>query len=71
MVSSRLKMRKSQFNEDFIKIYNEDSNKGYLLEVNIHYLEKVHNLHNDLLFLSERKKIEKVKKGIPNLHDKI
>ena len=71
MVSSRLKMRKSQFNEDFIKIYNEDSNKGYLLEVNIHYLEKVHNLHNDLLFLSERKKIEKVKKVIPNLHDKI
>ena len=60
MVSSRLEMRKSQFNEDFIKNYNEDSNKGYLLEVDIHYLEKVHDLHNDLLFLSERKKIEKV-----------
>ena len=23
----------SQFNEDFIKIYNEDSNEGYFLEV--------------------------------------
>ena len=40
MVSSRLKIRKSQFNEDFIKIYNEGSNEGYFLKVDVHYLEK-------------------------------
>ena len=26
----------SQFNEDFIKNYNEESNKGYLFEVDIY-----------------------------------
>ena len=49
----------SQFNEDFIKNYNEESNEGYLLEVDVQYLEK---LHNDLPFLRERMKIEKVQK---------
>ena len=27
----------SQFNEDFIKNYNEESDKGYFLEVNVQY----------------------------------
>ena len=27
----------SQFNEDFIKNYNEESNERYFLEVNIQY----------------------------------
>ena len=44
----------SQFNEDFIKNYNEESDEGYFLEVDIQYPEKLHELHNDLLFLSER-----------------
>ena len=30
----------SQFNEDFIKIYNEESEEGYFLEVDVKYLEK-------------------------------
>ena len=59
----------SQFNEDFINNYNEESDKGYLLEVDVQYLEKVHELHNDLPFLSERMKIEKAKKLVHNLHD--
>ena len=42
----------SQFNEDFIKNYNEESDEGYFLEVDIQYPEKLHELHND--FLSER-----------------
>ena len=29
----------SQFNEDFIKNYNEESNEGYLLEIKVQYLE--------------------------------
>ena len=60
----------SQFNEDFIKNYNEESDKGYFLEVDVQYLENLHNLHNDLPFLPERIKIEKVEKFEANLHDK-
>ena len=47
----------SQFNEDFIKIYNEESDEGYFLEVDVQYLEKLHELLNDLPFLPERMKI--------------
>ena len=60
----------SQFNEDFIKNYNEESNDGYFLEVEVQYLEKLPELHNDLTFLSERMKIEKVEKLVANLDDK-
>ena len=60
----------SQFNEDFIKNYNEESDEGYFLEVDVQYLEKLHELHNDLPFLPERMKIEKVEKLVTNLHDK-
>ena len=34
------------------------------------YLEKLHELPNDLLFLPERMKTEKVEKLVANLHDK-
>ena len=37
----------SQFNEDFIKSYNEESDEGYFLEVDIQYLEQSHKPHND------------------------
>ena len=40
----------SQFNEDFIKNYNEESYEGHFLEVYVQYLEKLHDLHNDLPF---------------------
>ena len=63
----------SHFNENFIKNYNEESDEsdeGYFLEVDVHYLEKLHELHNDLPFLSERMKIEKIEKLVANLHDK-
>ena len=42
----------------------------FLLEVDIQYPEKLHGFHNYLPFLPERMKIEKVKKLVPNLHDK-
>ena len=35
-------------NEDFITNNDEDSNKGKLLEVDVEYLQKLFNLHNDL-----------------------
>ena len=60
----------SQFNEDFIQNYNEESDEGYFLEVDVHNLQKLHDLHNDLAFLPGRIKIEKVEKFVANLHDK-
>ena len=60
----------SQFNEDFIKNYHEESDKGHFLEVDVQYLEKLHDLHNDLPFVPERMRIEKVEKLVANLHDK-
>ena len=44
----------SHFNEDFIKNYNEESDEGYLREVDVQYVEKLHELYNDLPFLPER-----------------
>ena len=60
----------TQFNKDFIKIYNEESDKRYFLEVDVQYLEKLHKRHNHLPFFPERIKIEEVEKLIANLHDK-
>ena len=38
----------SRFDEDFIKKYNEESDKGYFLVINVQYIEKLHEIHNDL-----------------------
>ena len=56
--------------KDFIKNYNEESDEGYVLEFDVQYSEKLHKLHNDLSFLPERMKTEKVEKLVTNLHDK-
>ena len=60
----------SKFNEDFIKNYDENSNKGYFLEVDIDYPKELFNLHKDLPFLPESKKINKVEKLICDIEDK-
>ena len=46
-----------KFNEDFRKNYNEDSNRGYIFEVDVEYPKYLHVLHSDLPFLPERMKI--------------
>ena len=61
----------SQFNKVFIKNYDEKSEVGYILEVDIQYLKKLYELHSDLPFLPERKKLGKVEKLVTNLQDKI
>ena len=60
----------SEFNEDIIKIYNEESDEGYFPEVDVRYPQKIYDLHNDLPFLPERKKLEKAEKLVTNFHDK-
>ena len=60
----------SKFNERFIKTYNENSDIGYFLEIDVEYSKKLFNHHKDLLFLPERTKIEKVKKLVCGKEDK-
>ena len=65
-----------KFNEDFIKNYDEDSDKGYILEVDVEYPKHLQfsclgNIsHYDLPFLPEKIKINKIEKLICNLSDK-
>ena len=59
----------SQFNKVFIKNYDEKSEVGYILEVDVQYLEKFYELHSDLPFLSERKKLGEVEKRVIRLED--
>ena len=59
-----------EFNEIFARNYNENSDKGYFLEVDVDYPKKLFDLHKDLPFLPERKKVNKVKKLICNIEDK-
>ena len=40
----------SKFDEKFIKKHDENSNKGYIVEVDVEYLKNLHDLHNDLPF---------------------
>ena len=40
----------SEFDEVFIKIYNEESNQEYFPEVNNQYPENLHKLHKTLPF---------------------
>ena len=57
-------------NENFIENYNEESDEEYFVEVDVHYLEKLHDLYNYLQILLERIKFENVEKLLANLHDK-
>ena len=60
----------SQFNEDFIKNYNEENDKGYFPEVDVHYTEKRHELQYNLPFLPKIMKTEKFDKVVANVNDK-
>ena len=57
----------SIFTEDFIKNYNENSDVGYFLEVDIKYPKELFNKHKDLPFLPNRDKIKKVEKLVTSI----
>ena len=60
----------SGINKKFVKSYDKNSSKGYILEVDVNYPSKLHKLHGDMPFLPERMKIGKTQKLVCNLHDK-
>ena len=60
----------NEINEEFIKNYNENDNKGYIIEVDVRYPKRLHELHSDLPFLPERMKIDKCNKLVCNLFNK-
>ena len=61
----------SQFNKEFMKSYNQESDEGYFIEAVVKYLEHLHERHNDLPFLPKRMIIGKVVEIGANLHDKV
>ena len=60
----------NEINEDFIKNYDENNDKGYIFEVDVKYPKRLHELHSDLPFLSEQMELNKCKKLICNLFNK-
>ena len=61
----------SGINKKFVKSYDKkNSDKGYILEVDVDHPSKLHKLHSDMPFLPERMKIDKTQKLVCNLRDK-
>ena len=50
-----------QFNEDFRKNFDEESDDWYFLEVDVQYFEKLHEVQNDLPFLPKKMKFYMIK----------
>ena len=59
-----------KFDESFIKNYDENSDKGYILKADVEYLKKLFSLHKDLPFLPKRMKINKCSKLVCTIQDK-
>ena len=53
-----------------LKNDKENDKKEYILEEDIKYPKKLHDLHSDLPFLPERMEINKCKKLVCNLYNK-
>ena len=59
-----------KFDACFIKNYDENSDKKYILEVDVKYPKKLFTGHKDVSYLPERKKIKKCNKLICDIQDK-
>ena len=66
----KLKKSKLEFNGEFTKNYDKDTDRGYILEVDVEYPKNLNYLHSDLPFLPERMEITKCSKLVCNLYDK-
>ena len=59
-----------KFNEDFIKNYDEESDKVYIFGVDVKYPKNILDLHSDSPFSPERMRINKCSKLVRNLYVK-
>ena len=55
---------------DLTENHDENSDKGYIFEVDVEYSKHLHDFHSNLPFLPERIKINKRNKLVCNLYDK-
>ena len=60
----------SIYTDDNIKNYDENSDYGAILEVDVEYPKELTSKHKDLQFLPQRKKINKIEKLVTTLEDK-
>ena len=60
----------SIFTEDLIKNFDENSDKGYIFEVDVEYPKNIRMLHKDLSFLPKRMKINKCPKLVCSTENK-
>ena len=60
----------SGIDKNFVKSYNKNSSKGYVLKVDVDYPRELQNLHCDLPFLPEKMVVNNPEKLICNLQDK-
>ena len=60
----------SGIDENFVKSYNKNSGKGYVLKLDVHCPRELQNLDCDLPFLPEKMVVNNTKKLICNLQDK-
>ena len=67
-----IKKRKNVFESDkaLLKRFDRNSDKGYILEVDVEYPKSLDNLHSGLPFLAERKEIKKCNKLVCNIYGK-
>ena len=64
------KKNTSKFNEIFMKGYEEVSDKEYILEEDVEYPKRLHNLDNVLKRKNKKTKIKKSNKLVCNLYDR-
>lgn len=55
-----------KFDEESTKDYDEDSDQGYILKIDVKYPKEHHELHSDLQFIPEKMKIGKSEKLVCN-----
>ena len=60
----------SRMDEDFVRSYDKNDIKGYILEVDVDYPNELQNLHSDFPFLAESMVINNTKTLVCNLQDK-
>lgn len=62
--------KNSKFAQKFIQDYGDDSNKGYILEIDVGYPKRRQKIHSNLPSLPKRMKTDKCQKHVCNMYGK-